>query len=482
MFNSVVRFFWPDIKDVDIKKFGILSATLFCTIGSYWLLRLLKDTVFMKIAFPVHLGWEPEQGALFQPLAKTLSPLVIIFCVIVYSKLVDVFEKHKLFYVICSFYVALFGLISTMLAIREVSGDETLGRTMMAAIGWISYFSIESFGSITIPMFWSFVISITDSESAKTGFPFILVGAQIGSISGSFLSIFSKEIGGVSILFFIGTAIICVVMALIYVFMKVIPEEQLLGENIPTTKTKKDNSKKKKEGFVTGFYNGLSIIFKNPYLMGVFIVSTAYEVVGTIIDYQMKRQASLSLEFAGEAGFAKFMGIFGVSANGLSFLLALLGTSYIMKRFGLRICLFVFPIILGISVIFLYLYTQFGGGSASQLLWATFVVMIVCKGLTYSLNNPTKDMMYIPTSKEARYKAKGWIEMFGARTTKMGGSQVTNAFKQDVTTLLVFGTIFSLGIIAFWIFAAWYVGKKNQELIRDGKVISSKGAVLASEV
>ncbi len=481
MFNSIVRFFWPDIRDLEIKKFGILAATLFCTIGSYWLLRLLKDTVFMKIAFPIQLGWQPEQGALFQPLAKTLSPLIIIFCVAIYSKLVDIFEKHKLFYVICSFYIALFGIISSLLAFREMNGDEALGRTLMAIIGWLSYFSIESFGSITIPMFWSFVISITDSESAKTGFPFILVGAQIGSISGSLLSIFSKEIGGVSILFFIGTGIVCLVMALIYIFMKVIPKELLQGEH-DSKISKKSKKTKKKEGFITGFYNGISIIFKNPYLMGVFIVSTVYEIVGTIIDYQMKRQASLSEDFAGEAGFAKFMGIFGVSANGLSFLLALLGTSYLMKRFGLRVCLFIFPVALGISVIFLYMYSKFGNANAGQLLWATFIVMIVCKGLTYSLNNPTKDMMYIPTTKEARYKAKGWIEMFGARTTKMIGSQVTNAFKRDVTTLLIFGTIFSLGIIAFWIFAAWYVGRKNHELLKDGKVISQKGAILASEV
>jgi len=478
-FNNIVRFFWPDIKDAEIKKFGILSITLFCTIGAYWLLRLLKDTVFMKIAFPMTLGWPAEQGALFQPLAKTLSPLIIIFCVIIYSKLVDMFEKHKLFYVICSFYVILFGMISTLLAFREMNGDEALGKNLMAIIGWLTYFSIESFGSITIPMFWSFVISITDSESAKTGFPFILVGAQIGSISGSLLSIFSKEVGGVSTLFFVSTAIICIVIGLIYIFMKVIPSEQMMDSNISIKRVK--TVKKKKEGFVAGFYNGISIILKNPYLLGVFVVSTVYEVVGTIIDYQMKRQASLSVNFIGESGFAKFMGIFGVSANGLSFLLALLGTSYIMKRFGLKICLFIFPVILGISIIFLYLYSTLFSNNAENLLWATFFVMIVCKGLTYSLNNPTKDMMYIPTSKAARYKAKGWIEMFGARTAKMAGSQVTNVFKRDVTTLLVFGTIFSLGIIAFWLFAAWYVGKKNAELLSEGKIVSQEGIVLASD-
>ena len=39
----------------------------------------------MKIAFPTHFGWIDEQGALFQPIAKSLSPLVIIVCVFIYS-------------------------------------------------------------------------------------------------------------------------------------------------------------------------------------------------------------------------------------------------------------------------------------------------------------------------------------------------------------------------------------------------------------
>lgn len=466
--NAIVRFFWPDIKDKEIKKFGLLALTLFCLIGAYWLLRLLKDTVFMKIAFPEAFGWEPQQGALFQPMAKIISPIVIIACVFVYSKLVDIFKKHQLFYVIGSFFAAVFFILAVLLGFREWYGDAALGRTLLAAIGWVSYFSVEAFGSLSIPMFWSFVVSVTDSQSAKTGFPFIVAGAQIGSISGSALSIFSGELGGIWVLFFIGTATIALVIYLIHTFMKVIPHDEMEGET-PSIATADHG---KKEGFFQGFYNGLSLIFKNPYLVGVFVVSTAYEVVGTIVDYQMKRQAAASDEFAGEAGFAKFMGIFGVSANGLSFLLALFGTSYIMKKYGLRVCLFVFPIVLAASMVFLCAYDIFGRANASQLLWATFLVMIVCRGLTYSLNNPTKEMMYIPTSKDARYKAKGWIDMFGSRVAKMGGSQVTNVFKQDLAMLMLFGTVFSLGIIGMWLVAAWYVGRKNQQLISSGEVIS----------
>jgi len=466
--KRITRFFWPDIKDSEINKFGLLTLTLFCLIGAYWLLRLLKDTVFIKIAFPEALGWAPQQGALYQPLAKIISPIVIIACVFAYSKLVDIFKKHQLFYVLGAFFGSIFLIVALLLTVRELGGDALLGRQVLAAVGWLSYFTVEAFGSLMIPMFWSFVVSVTDSESAKTGFPLIVAGAQVGSICGSSLSIFSGELGGVWVLFMIATAVIAVAIFLIHIFMKVIPQEDMMGE-VPTIAT---DEKVTKEGFFQGFYNGLSLIFKNPYLIGVFVVSTAYEVVGTIVDYQMKRQAAASTEFAGEAGFAKFMGIFGVSANGLSFLLALFGTSYVMKRYGLRVCLFVFPVVLAFSMIFLCAYDFIGGANASQLLWATFVVMIICRGLTYSLNNPTKEMMYIPTSKDARYKAKGWIDMFGSRTAKMGGSQITNVFKQDLATLMLFGTVFSLGIIGLWLVAAWYVGRKNQELVASGEIIS----------
>ena len=100
MFNGVMRYFWPSIKEEDIKKFSLLSATFFCIIGAYWLFRLVKDTIFFKIAFPEALGWAAEQGRLYQPLAKIISPLVVIACIIIYSKLVDILKKHQLFYVL----------------------------------------------------------------------------------------------------------------------------------------------------------------------------------------------------------------------------------------------------------------------------------------------------------------------------------------------------------------------------------------------
>ena len=106
-----------------------------------------------------------------------------------------------------------------------------------------------------------------------------------------------------------------------------------------------------------------------------------------------------------------------------------------------------------------------------NMLWATLGAMVCIKGLSYSINNPTKEMMYIPTSKDAKFKTKGWIDTFGNRMAKLGGARVSNVFKDNLNDLMVYGTALSLGVIGFWFLAAVYVGMRNQQLRKDGKII-----------
>ncbi len=46
-------------------------------------------------------------------------------------------------------------------------------------LGWVSYCAIESFGSICISLFWSFVNSIIHFDGAKSAYGLIVAGAQV---------------------------------------------------------------------------------------------------------------------------------------------------------------------------------------------------------------------------------------------------------------------------------------------------------------
>jgi len=465
MLARLVHYFWPDLDEHEIKKFGILACIFFLIIGSYWLLRLLKNIVFYKIAFPVTLGCPEDYGRLMQPIAKFWSPFVIIPLVFIYSKMVDWFEKHTLFYILTSIYTALFASITTLLAMRHFWGDAFLGKSLLAAVGWISYFTIESFGSLIVALFWSFTASITTTDSAKKGYPLISTMAQFGALVACIPTLGIEQLGGIWTLFLGATLSVASTIFGMYYFMRTMPPQQLIGNRMAHA------TEKQKEGFFKGFITGITLLVTRPYLIGVLIVSCFYEIITQIIEYQMQSNACTHPAYGSEAGFAQFQGIYGICVNALAFIMALLGTSYLIKRYGLRFCLLFFPTCLGIAFMSLYAFFKLGDPTAGQLLWATFSVMIVAKGLGYAVNNPVKEIMYIPTSKDVKFKTKGWIDMFGGRTAKQAGAQITDAFKHKIPELMVFGTLVSMGLTAVWVIAAIYVGNKNKRLIAENKII-----------
>ena len=245
MVTSLVHYFYPDLDKNEIKKFSYLSLTLFLIIGSYWLVRLLKYTLFYHIAFPESLGWLPNQGQKFQPFAKTCSPFVVFALVMIYSKLIDVVKKHVLFYIICAFYAITFGGITAALLLREWYGDLYLGKTALATLGWGSYFITESFGSLVVALFWSFTSSICTTNAAKSGYPMILACAQFAAILGSAVMIGQFDIWK---LYFAAAVSVSMVPLVIAHFMRVMPASQMVGNKQAA------ETEKKEEGFFEGLF------------------------------------------------------------------------------------------------------------------------------------------------------------------------------------------------------------------------------------
>ena len=447
MFIRFFKFFGKDLNDQEIEKFSLLAMAFFFTVGGYWLLKTLKDGFFFNVV-----------GGNYQPKAKMLSLVVISILVPLYSKLIDHFHRHQLFYIIGAVYATLFGLVSIIL-IFPFGPPGTPYYNFIKIVAWATYVLIESFGSIMVALFWSFVASTTDASSAKKGYFLIVAGAQLGAIIGPFLA-WHANFFGLPFLFFVSTLCIIGLMLVIRHFKKTMPEEQLIG-------SKYDKRPQEK----TGFWQGLKLVFTRSYLFGVFLLVAFFEVVTTIVDYQMKMQAQALPQYATKEGMTSFMGMFGMSTNILAFIMALFGTGYLIRKFGVRVSLLTFPVAIGVAISVLYAFIRFDLVATQNMLWVTFGVVIVAKGLSYALNNPAKEVMYIPTSRDAKFKAKGWIDMFGARGSKALGSGFNEFLKTTPQVLLYTGTILSLGLIGVWIIVAYFVGNKFHSLVKKGKIV-----------
>lgn len=211
-----------------------------------------------------------------------------------------------------------------------------------------------------------------------------------------------------------------------------------------------DSNEKKKS---TGLFVGLKLLFSEKYLMGIFAISTIYEIVGTIMDYQMKVLASE--QYPTTESFTAFLGTFGVAVNSVSFCTALFGTSFMLRKFGLRICLLIFPVAVAIVLLCVFLVPS---------LSVIFVAQVCLKGLSYAVNNPSKEMLYIPTGPDVKFKVKSWIDMFGGRSAKAFGGMIVAPLKESTDLLLHVGTLIGFIWVLIWGLSALFVGRTWQRL------------------
>jgi len=431
MFFRVLKSLWGDLSREEYTRFGLLAATLFFIIGTYWMMKPMKHSLFMRIV-----------GSSYIPYVKLASLVCMMVLVMVYSKLVDWLEKHTLIYLLAALYAIGF-LIITGLLLHPVIGINNTSPDKGRLLGWAIYLVIESYGSLIVALFWSFVASIMDTSSAKKGYHIIVFGAQLGAVTGAAIDTQASKLG-LPLLMFFSTIGLVIVPIIVRSFM-----------NRGLAHSVHDTEKKVK----TGPIEGLRLLVTRPYLMGILIVSTFADIVGTILEYHMdvlSNQFYTTVEQVTE-----FMALFGLCANLLSMVFALVGTSYFLRRFGLMFCLTAYPFLVAVVVMFTWL---------SPVLWIFFVAMVAVKAFNYALNNPSKEIMYIPTSRDVKFKTKSWIDSFGARTAKGVGSAVT-ASVPVLSELIIFGSIFSLGVIGVWIAAAFFVSRTNNNLVESGQII-----------
>jgi AAA family ATP:ADP antiporter len=452
MLNRLAATLWGSFESKDeLKKFGLL-ALIFCgIIAIYWALRPMKDSIFNAM-----IGME------WQPYAKGLSLFVIFPIVILYSKLVDMFPRHKVFY----FLTGLYGTIALIMFFCFSDPSMGLANTVKSPariIGWVWYVWVESFGSLMVALFWAIVTDITSPESAKRGFPLVALFGQVGNMVGPWL-LNAKRLGFANsapvvgilggLLFFIGF--------LFWVFMNVTPKDQLKGYRAEGEKEEVESE--------PGFFEGLKLLVTRGYLLGLFLIITIFEVIVTVLDFHFKK--SVTTYFTNEVEVGAYLADYATWTGLVSTLCVLFGINSIQRVLGMRVSLLMLPVLTGLAVLLIKMNPH--------SLVIGFWIMVFSKAVNYALNQPTLKQLYIPTSKDTKYKAQAWIEMFGGRMSKGTGSFINTwrapleaqyGLLDGVTRFLMFSSIISFGLVGLWFFVAIYVAKTYDKAIQEKRLV-----------
>ena len=148
--------------------------------------------------------------------------------------------------------------------------------------------------------------------------------------------------------------------------------------------------------------------------------------------------------------------------NCISFLFSLFGFSWVVRRLGIRRTLRLFPVLLLLAVVLSF----FAPG-----LWTLFATISVLKALTFSLNEPGIELLYMPTTDAIKFKAKAWIDVFGTRAMKAVGSAITHASKNDPVLLVKYGSVPTFLISLALLGISVLVGTQFQALLETGTVV-----------
>ena len=458
-FFSRLNTLWG-IKKEFLSKVLLQSLTFLFMTACLVIWRPLKMSIFSKMVGPTYV-----------PNAKIYSLLILIPLILLYSKLVDWFRRHHLLYYFTILH-GIGGCFFYILFSHPVYGIANTQTDPFRYLGWAFYFFMESFDAFFSTTFWSFVDSINNPKDAKNHYGFFVTGSKIGGILSSgglylilhFCSTENQTMMLPKALLF-GSIMLFSAAVSVYYLIKNVPENIMHGyEVVYQLETKKHS---KSSGFLQSFkgsFQGLILIIKNPYVLGIFSLVIFYEIMVVVFDYRVIIDANNIYKTPGK--MTAFYALYYLIYNVLGLFISFLGTTPLLRILGIRISLFMFPIL----VLILLLVTFFFPFS-----WVLIGTLIGLRALNYSLNHPTREILYIPTTKDIKFKAKSWTDAFGSRIAKSIGS-LFNISIQGITPAigLTISVGLGLGLTSLWLIIIYFLGKTLQEAINDKRIIGDK--------
>jgi len=458
--QSIFRPIFGDFEREEFKKFLRMGLIFTCIIGSYWSLRGLKNGLFNILV-----------GSAWLPYAKTVSLILLVFLVMIYTKLLDRYSREKMFYMLSIFYAVLACIFALLIMgpFGQAPAEVVAARTGLMwwatkILGYSWYVFVESYGSLVIALFWAIASDTTRPESAKKGFPFVVAIGQIGGIIGPVMvgllpRLLGFKTNGISIA-------VCAVLTFSVVwwfklFLTRTPYELL-------TSFHGVNEKEEEKEQEPGFFEGLRLLVSHGYLLGIFAVISFFEIIVTVFDLHFQTLAAT--HYSGTA-LIEYLGWYGTSVNFVALLCLLLGVSNITRVLGVTVALIMMPLIVGAALI---------GFLTLNSLNFLFGLMVSSKAINYALNGPTLKLLYIPTTRDVRFKAQAWIEAFGSRSSKEAGSifNMTLAPLQSRMGLIagrarhvLLSVYMGFAIVIIWFLVAIYLGRTYKKAVDNKTVV-----------
>ena len=351
-------------------------------------------------------------------------------------------------------YCVFFGLLAYLLQFNPstagLDSTETTNNTsqLWRLLGYCVYAAIESFGSLAVATFWSYANSTLSLADAEQFYGTIIAFAQMGAIVGS--TMVTMHIWNAITLFIVACLVILLHILVMNTYHQRFPSTAQAAASDDSIVSEHPVDPKAEAATL---WSGIYLILKHNYVLLILGVSCLYEVTLTCLNYQMTLLGWSRFEETPDyvpdkssfkdMSFTQFMGHYGQMVNFSSLFLSSLVFPWLISRFQLKVTLRIFPTLLLVANILAFV--AFPGN-----LGVLFFSMSLLKAMTYSIHDPSKELLYNPTSNAIKFKSKFWIDVVGARFAKAIGSSINHISGSVHRSIRVASAPSLLTAVALW--------------------------------
>ena len=491
--NPVISFLWPIKKEETWKCLSLISL-VFLISFNYTILKALKDPLIITAQ---------NSSALVLAFLKTWAVLPAAFIgASTFTTLCNRIGFRKTFYIIISFFTLYFILFTTYLYPYRESlylGSKDFLVVSAKSSGWISfesftktfltlvyYWPLSSFyviaelwSSIALSvLFWGFANQVTPLGEAKRFYGVINLLGNVSGFLAGMVSYYFNAYSADNLIFsscckwdhtlygLMFLIIIACFLALIifhYAFLKYAP----LADNHKGLSKKDDGLKKRKK---MGLGEAFSKCFQSKYILSIALLVLAYNLSMNILEILWKDQTKAL--YPKTSDYHNYMTQITMILGLFSTFFGMLISTF-MRVFSWKKTAYFTPVILSVTsmlffgTIFIhhmdYHFLTVGFG----LTPLTLVVLIgglqnsICRSAKFTFFDTTKEIAFIPLSKDDRIKAKAVIDGVGSRLGKSAGAvmvQVMVLFVPTVSAMAPYFFVILIPILSSWFWAIRHIG------------------------
>ena len=406
----------------------LLAGNVFCFLALYSVLKPVRSALILS-----------ESGAVAQSYASAGQALLLLGLIPFYGYIAARVNRVRLITAVTLFFA------SNLIVFYALG----LAR---ARIGVAFYIWIGIFNLMVPAQLWAFANDVYDKERGKRLFPIIGLGASLGAwIGAETASALFGSFGPYRLMLVSAAALMVCLLLTVLAHRR----EKAAGRSAAESAAAEEP---------LGPEGGFQLVFKQRYLLYIALLMVVLNVVNSLGEFLLgsfvtREAARVVAASAGSIEPARwiggFMARFQANVNLLGLLLQMFVVSRVLKYIGVRGALFILPVI------------AFGSYASIAFLPLLFIVRVaktVENSTDYSIQNTARQALFLPTSREAKYKAKQAIDAFFVRA-----GDLVQALVVFIGTSLAFGmqhfALLNLLFVGLWLGIVTLIAREHRKLV-----------------